>query len=79
MINDRLIAKLYVESAGKETLAAPIGMVPGAAELPDRLDAVLTVVHLLLTPPVTPPRQARTWSGPTWWSGPWAWPGCSAT
>ena len=48
-----------VTRAKKKILAARIAYrVPGAAELPDRLDAVLTVVHLLYTTGHTDPRGA---------------------
>ena len=68
-----------VTRAKKKISAARIAYrVPGAAELPDRLDAVLTVVHLLYTTGHTAPR-ALTWSAPTWSSGPSAWPGCCAS
>jgi len=46
-----------VTRAKKKILTARIAYrVPGAAELPDRLDAVLTVVHLLFTTGHTDPR-----------------------
>ena len=55
-----------VTRAKKKISAARIAYrVPGEAELPDRLDAVLTVVL----------RRALAWSAPTWSSGPSTWPG----
>ncbi len=59
-----------VTRAKKKISAARIPYrVPGAAELPDRLDAVLTVVHLLYTTGHTAPAGTE----------PWAWPGCCAS
>ena len=67
-----------ITRAKKKIAAARIPYrVPGAAELPDRLDAVLTVVHLLFTTGHTAP-AAPTWSAPTWSSGRSTWPGCCA-
>ena len=48
--------------------------VPEAHELVDRLDAVLTVVHLLYT--TTRRRPGSIWCAPTWCGARWAWPAC---
>ncbi|HEY2549730.1 MAG TPA: sigma-70 family RNA polymerase sigma factor [Streptosporangiaceae bacterium] len=67
-----------VTRAKKKISAARIPYrVPGAAELPDRLDAALTVVHLLYTTGHAAP-AGLAWSARTWSSGPSPWPGCSA-
>ena len=69
-----------VTRAKKKISAARIAYrVPGEAELPDRLDAVLTVVHLLLHHRPYRPGRPDGWSAPTWWTGPSAWPACCAT
>ena len=59
-----------VTRAKKKISAARIAYrVPDAAELPDRLDAVLTVVHLLFTTG-TPGSFEATWpTGPSSWAG----------
>ena len=67
-----------VTRAKKKISAARIAYrVPEAAELPDRLDAVLTVVHLLFTTGHTAPGGAA-WSATTWSTGRSAWPACCA-
>ena len=50
---------------------------PPAAELPERIDAVLAVVHLLFTTGHTAP-AGDDWCGATWSSGRSSWPGCCA-
>ena len=68
-----------VTRAKKKISAARIAYrVPGAAELPDRLDAVLTVVHLLFTTGHTAPSGPD--AGPRRPGGPGdrTWPACCA-
>jgi RNA polymerase sigma-70 factor (ECF subfamily) len=64
--------------AKKKIVAARIPFrLPTAAELPDRLDAALSVIHLLFTTG-TPRRRARHWCGTTWSSMRCTWLACCA-
>ena len=69
-----------VTRAKKKISAARIPYrVPAAAELPDRLDAVLTVIHLLYTTGHTAPAGTDLVRGRPGGAGHRAWPGCSAS
>ena len=68
-----------VTRAKKKIAAARIAYrVPEAAELPDRLDAVLTVVHLLFTTGHTAPTGDDLVRARPGRRGPSTWPGCCA-
>ena len=66
-----------ITRAKKKIAAARIPYrVPPAGELPERLAAVLDVVHLVFTTGHTAPAGASRCSAATWPNEPWTWPGC---
>ena len=68
-----------ITRAKKKIAAARIPYrVPTTDELPERIDAVLAVVHLRLHHRAHRAGGGRSGARATWSSGRWTWPGCCA-
>ena len=75
LVPEATMAKRLVRARQKIATARIPYRVPSDAELPERLPAVLAVVHLIATEGHAPTRATR-WSGSTWSRRPPGWPGC---
>lgn len=75
LVSEPTMAARVTRAKKKISGAAIPYRVPSTADLPERLDAVLTVVHCC-SPPGTRRRRVTRWCDPISWSGRWTWAGC---